>query len=106
MLSKHFSASRLQTYSAELLAIVYEAISFKRDVANMVPLPFLKPNWFIFALSSGIRAYSTNFVWIELRVIGLKFEGIFESSVDFFKMGMIRLFWKISGMIDVIIMML
>ena len=71
MLSKHFSASRLHTYNGDPCAIVYAELSFKRDVANMVPQPFLKPNWFPDALSSGMSASSTIFVCTELSTIGL-----------------------------------
>ena len=66
-------------------------------MANVVPRLFLKPNWYSLALSSGIILYSISFVCTELSVNGLFLDGILESSVGFFNIGIIKLFCSMSG---------
>ena len=55
------------------------------------------------ATSSGIRECSTTFEWTELKVMGLKLLGLFESSVAFFRIGIIMPVSKLSGTEEVVI---
>ena len=104
MESKHFWASRLHTYTADPLLFMYFTASCARDVAVVVPRPFLKPNCVSAAVSSGRSNFSTIFECTELSVIGLKLLGSFEQRVAFFKIGTIIPTSKISGTVEVAIM--